>query len=998
MDADSSPRSASLGKLAGPRLARCFDRDRLFAELDQMAQSPGLWVGGPPGAGKSTLVATWLRHRGVPTLWLQADAGDADPATFCGWLDTLWGSLLPQAIALPPTTADDLSDLVGWMRRRLRRLLPLLPPRWVLVIDNHHELPNTSPLHAALVAALAELPAGTNSVFISHHAPAAAYAGPLARQQLLVLPADALRLDSTETRRLLRLHGRSEELVETLAAAQGWAAGLTLMLLGTQGPGRQPAVDARDQLFSYFAEDVLTRLSPAEQDALGQIACLPGTTADLAVALTGQADIAQLLERLAANSFFIDRRTTAQPVYVLHALFSEFLQRRIEHRIGRAAWRQLGLKAGRLLMLSGDVDAGLARLLEAEAWSEAAPAIRHHAAHYIAQGRLAVLRRLINALPPALAQEQADLRGFCALDNDPAQALADAQLAHGQAQRSGDDVARLTAVALAAAALVALGRLPALDPWIDALEGFGPGPEPLLDGLVSETRIVPGLVAALVFRRPWHAWTATLADRGERLLHHPTAPGLKLLLGALAFYRLWRGEQERLSRIVLRIDDLCVLGDAAPMALMRWWGVGILVKTLCGRFDAAATDLQRMLHTVATEPALAFMRAGAELQGCLLALGQADGKQARRHLDEAARALDPDNAADRTVYEHCHGMLAMLEDDRATALRLTRAAAASGHRSGFAIREHIALIAHALAAAFHDEHDEACVALQRVREHPIQAMCLWHRWIGGCVAAYAALRRGDADVAAAELRVTFAIGREHGFRCGPQLFAVAELMPRLVALALERDVEPELARELVERHGLRAPPQADHRWPWPVRVRALGRFEVEVDGAPMPSSRKQSRRLLELLHLLAAHGSAGIAPDRIADELWPEADGDAARNALDNLVHRLRKALGGDDRVLMRQGVLSLNPQRCWVDVDALGRALAEQSQLRPEALLTNWAALRSVARGPLLPDEDRALLLNRRAHLQRQLRLAVQDAALRLDQAGLAEAARALRRDWADS
>ena len=33
-------------------------------------------------AGKTTLVATYLEARAIPSLWLQLDAGDADPATF----------------------------------------------------------------------------------------------------------------------------------------------------------------------------------------------------------------------------------------------------------------------------------------------------------------------------------------------------------------------------------------------------------------------------------------------------------------------------------------------------------------------------------------------------------------------------------------------------------------------------------------------------------------------------------------------------------------------------------------------------------------------------------------------------------------------------------------------------------------------------------------------------------------------------------------------------
>ena len=59
-----------------------------------------------------------------------------------------------------------------------------------------------------------------------------------------------------------------------------------------------------------------------EQRALCQLAYLRGTTAALAVALTGDADAPALLERLAMQSLFTQRRETAPPVYVFHALFA----------------------------------------------------------------------------------------------------------------------------------------------------------------------------------------------------------------------------------------------------------------------------------------------------------------------------------------------------------------------------------------------------------------------------------------------------------------------------------------------------------------------------------------------------------------------------------------------------------------------------------------------------------------------------------------------------
>ena len=85
-------------------------------------------------------------------LWLQVDAGDADPATLAESLDALFVAAAGRTIDLPVIRADDLGDLAAWLRRRIRRVLQHLPPPWFLVFDNHQELPADSPLQADIAA------------------------------------------------------------------------------------------------------------------------------------------------------------------------------------------------------------------------------------------------------------------------------------------------------------------------------------------------------------------------------------------------------------------------------------------------------------------------------------------------------------------------------------------------------------------------------------------------------------------------------------------------------------------------------------------------------------------------------------------------------------------------------------------------------------------------------------------------------------------------------
>ncbi|MFI4924698.1 MAG: AAA family ATPase, partial [Vicinamibacteria bacterium] len=187
----------TLAKFSRPRLYAVVKRERLFKALDEARAHPIVFIAAPPGAGKSTLVASYVESRRAPGLWFQADIGDSDPATFFHYVTAAAASLTGRgarkASALPRWSPSYASDLAAFTRRFLREFFALFPQGSIFVVDSFHEAAGTPEWRQAFSDALVELPVGDNMLILSRADPPPEMSRLLASQAMVRLGWESLR-------------------------------------------------------------------------------------------------------------------------------------------------------------------------------------------------------------------------------------------------------------------------------------------------------------------------------------------------------------------------------------------------------------------------------------------------------------------------------------------------------------------------------------------------------------------------------------------------------------------------------------------------------------------------------------------------------------------------------------------------------------------------------------------------------------------------------------
>jgi len=964
-------KTASIAKITRPVLAGCYPRKRLFRLIDRARKQKVVWVTGPPGSGKTTLVSSYIADRRFPCLWIRLEEGDADPATFFHYLGLAANKAAPRIRKpLPVLTADQRPAVTVFAQRYFETLFSRLKNSSVIVFDDYQKVPADSAFHTIFRDGLSLLPPGICVILISREQPPSPFARLRASQSLEVIGWKELRLSPKETEGIARLRWKGKGGRETIrnlhGMSDGWAAGCVLLLerarSGSGAPLKLPRHKPQE-ILDYFAGEILENLDEEMHSFLLKSAYLPRMTAKMAAQLTGFRRAGQTLSYMNRHNYFTEVHPGPETVYEYHSLFRDFLRSRGSDLFSEKYIRRVQGKAAAILEQSGHVEEAAGTFREIGDWDGFSRIVCGQAPSLVREGRSGTLAEWLEFLPREILEEDPWLlywRGMARLSSLPVESQGDFEVAFRRFSRQKDrDGAFLSWAGVVDAIIYGPGSLKTLDPWFLTLGKMWKKSTPPLSEEI-ESQVTGAMIKALSLRRPPFVDMEVWADRAMRLARSTRDITLKFTsLLNVAYYRFHSGDFQEAGLLIDSLRGMLHRPELSPLPRLTLCWLEAAYANMHGLHDKCLKLVTEGFELVdATGVHLMdYLLAG---HGALSSLHRGDQAMANRFLRTMASSVAAARPWEAAFYHRLAAWDALHRGDRVQALFHSDRCLNMCEEVGNPWTEALALLQKAFVLHEEGQAEEAIRHLKRALRMGKDSGMHFIRFICLLAEAFFSLVRGDEASGLSSLREGLRIGREKGY-IDVYLWRPG-LLETVTAKALEKEIETGYVRDLIRRNALvpdAALPGLES-WPWPLKLYTLGTFGLLKEGKPLSFPRKVQHKPLLMLKVLVALGGKDVPEEQMTDILWPEAEGDLAHQSFATTLRRLRKLLGNEKAVSLREGRVTLDARHCWVDVFAFESLLARvdadarSSDAYSDGAHAAYLAEKAIAlyRGPFLAAE----------------------------------------------
>jgi ATP/maltotriose-dependent transcriptional regulator MalT/DNA-binding SARP family transcriptional activator len=917
-------------KITRPQSTGVFSRERLFGLLDRASTSQLIWISSPAGSGKTTLANSYVEARGLPCLWYQVDQGDSDLATFFYYMGLAWKKAVgPRVKPLPLFTPEYLLGGPTFARRFFETLYAKLPRPCVLVLDNYHEVPEDSAFHDVIKTGLAVAPDGIRVIVLSRTSPPPFVSGFIAGSTALGMSWEDLRLDADEAEGVVRMRlGESltpEAVAEWHETAQGWVAGLILLMAGRTraegGMGQFPFGPAPGLIFDYFAAEIFERASSATRIFLLKTAFLSEMNAAMCEKVTGVNQPGRILSELNRRNFFTERLAGAgDPVYRYHALFREFLQSRAKAELPIEDLDQVMLSSAALLEEAGYVEDAARLYADSGQWKDLARLVQNWAARLLGEGRNLVLEGWLRSFPEGFVDGNPWLlywSGACRLPYGPVEARRCFDRAFAKFKSDSDPQGICWSWHGAVESfLFEMGNLAPLDHWIAEMESFLDSGLPF-PSIQIEIRVVAGMLHAILLRKPEKRELSRWVDRAGDLLKQYPDEALELrvsLLNPLLFHHNWMGEFTEGWILLEEFKESVPASAVAPSLRLYLLAHEAFLAWYTAQHDRCLKATRKGLD-LAESTGIAYWNILFFSQGAHSALSSGDLATGAYYLDKMAHELRSGGRPyDVVLYHFNVAWESILRRDRRKAMEHARISLSMAVNLGAPWPTAIAHIGMAEVLIEYREYAAALSHFEKARAsiRGMGSLCFEFKWLA--TRAYLAFEDDDEGGGLKYLARFMGLGKRRGYVS--TISWRPDIIAPLCMKAIEAGVEVEYAQDLVRRRNLLPTTDCLHveNWPYPLKVYTLGTFEILRDGEPVSFSGKAQRKPLELLKALICLGGKGVSEWQLSDAVWPSAAGDLAHISFGTTLHRLRRLVGNEKALQLRDNRVSLDERYCWLD------------------------------------------------------------------------------------